>query len=233
MPALYLIRHGQASFGAEDYDQLSELGMRQSQHLGKFLAAQGIVPNAVICGGMKRHRQTAEGCLNAMGLGAQFTDDASLWSTDSDWNEYDHLQILEAYTALPGVGDRMVEDMAGANPKAGFQKHFSLAMQRWCDGKFDNEYRETWSAFCSRVDRGLATAASASGNVFVFTSGGAISAVSRQLLDLSDLKALSLSWTLANAAYSKVLAGKNGVVLASMNEHSHLDGKCRDLLSYR
>ena len=26
MPVIYLIRHGQASFGKEDYDQLSEMG---------------------------------------------------------------------------------------------------------------------------------------------------------------------------------------------------------------
>ncbi|MFT6550227.1 MAG: broad specificity phosphatase PhoE [Zhongshania marina] len=232
MPALYLIRHGQASFGAEDYDQLSDLGMRQSQHVGEYFSAQGIQPDTIICGGMKRHRQTAEQCLNAMGLGAKFVD-TSLWSTNTDWNEYDHLQILEAYTALPGVGEMMVQDMAGENPKAGFQKHFSHAMQRWCGGEYDHEYRETWSAFCSRIERGLAAAGGASGNVFVFTSGGAISAVSRQLLQLNDMKALSLSWMLANAAYSKVLVGKSGAVLASMNEHGHFDGKYRDLLSYR
>lgn len=233
MPALYLIRHGQASFAAEDYDQLSDLGMQQSRHLGEFFAAQGVTPTTVICGGMKRHKQTAEQCLTAMGLRATVQDEPMNLSFDADWNEYDHLQILEAYTALPGVGDRMIQDMAGENPKAGFQKHFSLAMQRWCSGEYDSEYTETWSAFCLRVERGLAAAANGSGNVFIFTSGGAISAVSRQLLKLSNAKALSLSWTLANAAYSKVLAGSRGLVLASMNEHSHLDGKNKELLSYR
>ena len=47
MPALYLIRHGQASFGAEDYDQLSDLGMRQSQHVGEYFSAQGIQPDTI------------------------------------------------------------------------------------------------------------------------------------------------------------------------------------------
>lgn len=233
MPALYLIRHGQASFGAEDYDQLSDLGRRQSRHLGDHFAEQGIIPSAVICGGMKRHRQTAEQCLAAMGLSDTFQQGEEHFVLDSDWDEYDHLQILEAYTSLPGVGEKMVQDMAGENPKVGFQTHFSLAMQRWCEGEHDHEYRETWSVFCDRVERGLQAAASGNGNVFVFTSGGAISAVSRKLLALNNVKALSLSWTLANAAYSKVLAGKSGVVMASMNEHSHIDGKHRELLSYR
>jgi broad specificity phosphatase PhoE len=38
MGNLYLVRHGQASFGAADYDQLSELGQRQSVRLGEYFA---------------------------------------------------------------------------------------------------------------------------------------------------------------------------------------------------
>ena len=39
---LYLIRHGQASFGADDYDVLSPVGVRQSQALGEHLAQLGV-----------------------------------------------------------------------------------------------------------------------------------------------------------------------------------------------
>ena len=101
MPALYLIRHGQASFDAEDYDQLSSLGERQAAHLGRAFAAAALLPNNIIIGGMKRHRQTAEHCLAGLGTGAHELS----WDTDSDWNEYDHLDLLQAYTALPGVGE--------------------------------------------------------------------------------------------------------------------------------
>jgi broad specificity phosphatase PhoE len=41
MGTLYLVRHGQASFGADDYDQLSELGRRQSVRLGEYLRGKG------------------------------------------------------------------------------------------------------------------------------------------------------------------------------------------------
>ena len=34
---LYLIRHGQASFGEKDYDNLSKKGIKQSITLGKKL----------------------------------------------------------------------------------------------------------------------------------------------------------------------------------------------------
>jgi broad specificity phosphatase PhoE len=40
MGTLYLVRHGQASFGADDYDQLSELG-GAGVRLGEHWRAQG------------------------------------------------------------------------------------------------------------------------------------------------------------------------------------------------
>ncbi len=37
MGQIYLVRHGQASFGSADYDQLSTLGAEQAQMLGGSL----------------------------------------------------------------------------------------------------------------------------------------------------------------------------------------------------
>ncbi|CAA0079440.1 Uncharacterised protein [Zhongshania aliphaticivorans] len=230
MPALYLIRHGQASFDAEDYDQLSELGIRQSAHLGEAFAARGVIPNSVICGGMRRHRQTAEQCMAALNLSS---DDVP-WQEARDWDEYDHQGLIDAYTALPGKADALIADMAGDNPRAGFQRHFAMAMTRWVNGDHNADYPETWDKFCQRVERGLLSAAEGrKGNVFVFTSGGAISVVCRKLLGLSNDMTAQLSWQLANAAYSKVIAGSAGLNLASVNEHSHFDGHHRKLLSHR
>ena len=58
MGTLYLVRHGQASFGAEDYDQLSELGTRQCHALGLWFAARGLQFEAVLRGTLKRHAQS-------------------------------------------------------------------------------------------------------------------------------------------------------------------------------
>ena len=228
MPALYLIRHGQASFDAVDYDQLSPLGEQQATHLGKAFAVAGVQAQHIICGGMKRHRQTAEHCLAELGA-----SDLN-WQTDPDWNEYDHLDLLNAYTAQPGVGEQMVADMAGENPRAGFQGHFAKAMRRWVSGHYDGDYAESWSQFGARIRRAVASASQSSkGNVFIFTSGGAISAACGQVLGLSASSTAELSWQLANATYSKILSGQSGLKLLSINEHSHFDGRHRELLSYR
>ena len=59
MATIYLVRHGQASFGAEDYDALSELGCRQAQVLGEYFRDCDIRLDAAYCGDLKRQRDTA------------------------------------------------------------------------------------------------------------------------------------------------------------------------------
>jgi len=56
---LWLVRHGQASFGEEDYDRLSRLGMEQSRVPGTHCARTGLRFDAVYSGEMKRQRDTA------------------------------------------------------------------------------------------------------------------------------------------------------------------------------
>ena len=87
MGAIYLIRHGQASFGATNYDQLSELGYRQASILGAQLAQRVPNPQRVCTGSMMRHRQTADGCLQAMGRSADYVQ-------DEGWNEYDFGEVI-------------------------------------------------------------------------------------------------------------------------------------------
>ena len=60
MATIYLIRHGQASFGADDYDKLSPLGEKQAEHVGYYLRDHGITLDAAYSGDLKRQRRTAE-----------------------------------------------------------------------------------------------------------------------------------------------------------------------------
>ena len=66
MGNLYLVRHGQASLGAADYDQLSPLGVRQSQQLGQYFKQKGLQFEAVLTGTLRRHAQTHEGIVAGM-----------------------------------------------------------------------------------------------------------------------------------------------------------------------
>ena len=66
MGQLLLVRHGQASWGSDDYDVLSgRLGAVAAARQGAGRA--GIAPDVVVTGGMRRHRETAEACLGELG----------------------------------------------------------------------------------------------------------------------------------------------------------------------
>ena len=54
MGVLYLIRHGQASFGTDDYDRLSDLGHEQSRLAGRHLGGQGVHPIRIVHGQIGR-----------------------------------------------------------------------------------------------------------------------------------------------------------------------------------
>ncbi len=105
--------------------------------------------------------------------------------------------------------------------------------RRWAEGRHDQDYREPWPAFRNRVERALQRGQTA----LVFTSGGAISVICRQLPGLSSRRALRLNWTLTDASISKLLVGRGGLHLSNFNEHVHLEqvgpGSTSGLISYR
>ena len=96
MSELYLVRHAQASFGADDYDQLSELGHEQARLLGQHFSRRGVTFDAFVVGDMKRHHQTLDGI--ATGMGIQITDR----SVFSGLNEYNFVDMTEAYGKCNG-----------------------------------------------------------------------------------------------------------------------------------
>lgn len=229
MATLTLIRHGQASFGKSDYDQLSETGYAQAHRLGEALKERDEQIDAVYIGGMLRHRQTAERCLAALGL------DLPLHVLP-EFNEFDHVQILERYE--PRYRDRawIVGEMAKhASPEAALVHHFKAATQRWVSGDHSDDYDESWPQFQQRVQTGLDTAMAALGpkqHALVFTSGGCISVIAQALLELSDHSTFRTNWILANCGLTRIVQGSQRN-LTSLNEYGHFSGRHQPLLTYR
>src|SRR5690606_36194887 len=54
--SIYLIRHGQASFGADDYDVLSEIGIRQAEILGRLFSQLGLGFDRCLSGELRRQQ---------------------------------------------------------------------------------------------------------------------------------------------------------------------------------
>lgn len=218
MGNIVLIRHGQASFGKANYDQLSELGQQQAQLLGECLRDAYPAVDVTVCGTMQRHAQTAEGCLTGMQLPTE-------WTTDAGFTEYDHEEVIVRYR--PEYEDKavMLTDLSQSdNPRRAFQQLFAAAVQRWVNGEFDNEYTETWNTFCQRVTDALHRLHDRLENgqtAFVFTSGGVITAVAQQLLHTPNSHVFEINWTLVNAALTKLLYSDGKITLSTLNDYSH------------
>ena len=234
MGTIYLLRHGQASFGSSNYDQLSATGHVQARVLGQALKARGVQADQVISGSMQRHQETAAGALGELVGEASHT--LSLVQ-HAGVNEFDHENVIEV--AEPRYADKviMMSDMAASgDPHRTFQTFFRDAVSRWVGGNHDDEYKEPWSVFKLRVVSALddlVKQTPAKGNTLVFTSGGTISVICAHLLGLSDAQAFTINWTLANAGITKIRAGRDGLHLVSINEHAHLEGGASPLLTYR
>ena len=124
MASLYLIRHGQASFGADNYDALSELGMRQCRLLGEWWRARGHTFERVFSGPMQRHRQSLDAF--AAGLERQLPYD-----TLAGIAEFDHENVLEVYR--PEFRDKaaMAHFLATTpRPRQAFRQIFTDAVNR-------------------------------------------------------------------------------------------------------
>ena len=210
MSVLYLVRHGQASFGTDDYDRLSDLGKEQSRITGRFLAAQGIEPDRIVHGEMLRQRQTAEGLLEGMGLSM----DAHV---DSGWNEY-------AAWELTGVLDD-VDPRAKHDSKI-FQGELERGAARWASGEHDEDYRETYKQFTSRVERALDDAVAAMGSgqsTIVVSSAGAIAWTAARLIGGDFDQWMAFNRVTINTGITKIITGQSGTSLISFNDHGHQD----------
>lgn len=229
MAAIYLLRHGRASFGADDYDRLDPLGIDQARHLGRALVRCGLRAPLFVSGSLRRHEETLRSCQAEMGIDAGF-------DTDARWNEFDHQQIISA--AFPAFGSAAQLRTAIAqepDPQAAFQRLFDTAIRRWAGGAHDADYAESWTAFRRRVRDALDALAGAlqeGQDAVVSTSGGPIAAVVQQLLAVPDAHALRLNWVIVNASYTKLFSGHR-LRLASFNVHAHLEQSRPGLVTYR
>ena len=123
------------------------------------------------------------------------------------------------------------------NPRRAFQEVFGEAVSRWTSGEHDEDYTESFAAFRGRVSsalRHLREAAGETPEVWVFTSGGAISAVVQELLAIPDSRIFDLNWTLVNTGVTKIIHRPDRASLSYVNSHAHLERLKRpELITYR
>ena len=231
MTTIYLVRHGQASFGATSYDKLSAIGEQQATVLGQYFQKILKEQPYVVAGGMQRHRQTADFAL------AECFPEATP-HINIGWNEFNHQQVFAKYDARFNEPHLLKQDVAKeSSPRAYLAKIFEGAISRWTDGEYHHEYDESWPHFKTRVEDTLQNlcdelAQSKPRYAVVFTSGGVISVAVGKLLGLSPEKTFALNWAIANASLTTLRLVGNEPQLLSLNEHHYLKAEDAQLLTW-
>ncbi|GAA1891110.1 histidine phosphatase family protein [Paeniglutamicibacter psychrophenolicus] len=206
---LYLIRHGQASFGTDDYDRLSPRGLDQSQVLGTHLLRAGATPARVVAGDMKRQRQTAQGIIDA----ADWSNNLEI---DPGWDEFNATEVIDAYPE----GDPNAKSDSRA-----FQRLLEKSSARWASGEHDADYRETFTAFTRRIDEALDRSIADLGSgksAVVVSSSGVVAWVATRLLNGGFDQWLALNRVTVNSGVTKIVFGASGKTMVTYNEHGHL-----------
>ncbi len=209
MAELILVRHGQASFGADDYDKLSELGWRQSRWLGEYFAERSATFDRVVRGSLRRHSETLAGIAEGMGRTLAAEEDARL-------DEYDSHSLLHAHLKgkpMPQGGDR--------------REHFRIlreAMYAWTEGTLDGAPHQPFTEFRARVLAALLELRSGTAKrVLVVSSGGPISTILADVLGMPLRGVVDLNLQTRNSGITELQAGASRIHCVSFNNVPHLD----------
>lgn len=211
MGTLYLVRHGQASFGAEDYDNLSALGQQQSVRLGEYFRQKGLTFDAVLTGTLRRHQQTWAGIR----AGAAFDLEALAWP---GLNEYDSEAVIA--TVHPC-------QLKKPDSPEMYRHHFRLlrdGLTQWMNGvvspKGMPSYREFQHGVTSALDH---IRKNCDGNVLIVSSGGPISTAVGHVLGTTPETTIELNMRIRNSAITEFAFNPKRHTLITYNTLPHLE----------
>lgn len=230
MSELFLIRHAQASFGSDNYDQLSELGHQQSQWLGEYLAKREIHFDQVMLGDMVRHRETLDGLRLGLKEHGNFSelshciDQATVLPA---LNEFDFKAIANAFIA------QHPEELPEGQPtKSEYYQLFKKALYQWQNATLKGDLPESFKEFSQRIQDFLKTLQSESSDrkVLVVTSGGAIGKCVSEILQTPDASMIELNLQIRNSSITHCFFNQDKIRLHSFNEVPHLES--RELRQY-
>ena len=210
MSMLYLVRHGQASAGTDDYDRLSTLGQTQAELLGDWWAKQGFMPDTTAHGSLLRQRDTARLALNAIAVEQTPTEHTGL-------NEYDH-DVVDATYGLGAKSD---------NPDTLTFDDYLALMRRWQNDEAGepNHQAEPWLDFYNRGWKSikeLHSKASDRKTHVYFTSGGVIASAVSVVLNLDFVHTIDAIWRIRNSSITTLHFDGENARLVDFNTVPHL-----------
>ncbi|HAI14918.1 MAG TPA: hypothetical protein DCM12_00435 [Gammaproteobacteria bacterium] len=236
MSELIFVRHGQASFGEDSYDKLSQLGIEQVRILARHWQQTGEQFDFLYSGTLQRQKETAAELMSLV-------KNNQVEPIEHSWlNEYNADPLIQTYLRSHSVNE-------GLDPKLSwpireeslFQRIFEAATSKWIRDELepsdqDREF-EQWSKFRERVhsvlDELMAKHRSGS-RVLISTSGGVIAMALQRVLQFPDEQVISINWMVHNSSVTRIKYGNGKISLTQFNSLPHLERKgLNHLVTYR
>lgn len=227
MAEIYLIRHGQASFGTDDYDRLSATGHRQAEVVGEYFNRRGVTFDALYAGTLRRQNETAEG-LRKVYL-ANGVDVPNVIQ-ERGFNEVENDLQIRALAPLLAESDADVREnwaKAFTDSKA-MQKMIRSVFQYWVSlgDESGHALLESWSDYAGRVKKAIRRVMTEQGGgstTAVFSSGGTIATVAASVLGLPPSGVYPMFEQLVNCSVTRLIYSGNKITLAYFNDHGYLN----------
>ncbi len=225
MGTLYLVRHGQASFGSDNYDQLSDLGQRQCRQLGRYFAGKGRRFSTVISGTLQRQIQSQQAIADGLGQNSDAlrqSAEALRQSAEAlrlpGLNEYDSHAVISAVHPQP---------LARPDTPALYRHHFRLLRQglsAWMAGQTQPAGMPSYTDFVAGVAAAMDHVCSqCDGDVLMVSSGGPIATAVGLVLGVAPEVTVELNMRIRNSAVTEFHFNPKRHALVTYNTLPHLD----------
>tara|TARA_R110000823_G_scaffold295738_3_gene415608 strand:+ start:63113 stop:63820 length:708 start_codon:yes stop_codon:yes gene_type:complete len=235
MATLYIVRHGQASFGAANYDKLSPLGRRQAQAVGEYFRDCGISLDAAYSGDLSRQRDTAELVLQLQPQEVPLQIDSRFNEIEND-AQIKHL-LPELIRHNPAV-EQLVNK--GLSDSKDYQKVIDAVFNYWVSPACESTQIQSWPDYCEAVRQALAAAMREQGagkTTAIFTSGGTLATIVAQVLGLGGEQTYQFYEPVMNCSVTRLFYSGSRVSLSYFNDCSFLQvlgaQSNENLISYR
>ena len=221
MTIIHLVRHGQASFGKDDYDNLSEIGLKQAFLLGQYFKNLNLNFDKIFVGTLKRQIQTYKQIIKSYNTSIELESSPLL-------NEYDVKSVLIGFVNGRSLTKDELHDK---------KIHFQLlrdSVAAWSENKISHNVNETWNEFDERAQKFLKIINKGkSKSILVVSSGGTISMILKQILSLPSSQFVNFHFQIFNSSYSKIIISEFGMSLSLFNSIAHLaHQKNSELITY-
>ena len=228
------MRHGQASFGADNYDVLSEQGFRQAELLGEQWLGMEVGLDAIYSGELQRQVDTAATVLKMLAEQERAPPEIIV---DPAFNEYDFQPIMDLQLKdLVANGESFGWAELKRDKKL-FHKFLEGTLASWLSGKLAGPEIESWPDFQTRCVAGLKRVMQAhrgGKTVAIFSSAGSIGAGIQHVLGLGDAQTIRVKLSMYNTGITQLLYNDDEVNLMSLNTLAHLERpEHKQLITFR